>query len=84
MECYFITQIYEKNDFQVEGNNVFRVVEVRENMMFSEDQEKKLNYKWGQIVDIFKWQDRWMNFTCYAAGNHWRFSKRKEQNENFV
>lgn len=45
MECYFITQIYEKNDFQVEGNNVFRVVEVRENMMFSEDQEKKLNYK---------------------------------------
>lgn len=25
-----------------------------------------------------------MNFICYVAENHWRFSLGKEQNENFI
>ena len=32
MECYLIIQIYEKMDFQMEGNSVFKAMEERKNM----------------------------------------------------
>jgi hypothetical protein len=41
IECYLTIQVYEKKGFQMEGNSVFKVVEVRKNMMFSRNSERR-------------------------------------------
>lgn len=41
IECYLVIQIYEKKDFQMERDSVFKVVEVRKNMVFSRNSKGK-------------------------------------------
>ena len=68
MEYYLIIQIYEKKDFQMEGNSVFKAMEERKNM--ETKLEKSIYRSRGLGAVNFPLQMQILRLRKHLLGNH--------------